>query len=101
MDARFSLFELVRNYVVRKFEGGDVNIIGLNKKGEDYIVLYDDNHRDECLRTLGRYASNDDLSFTWYDAAVLSQKIRQETEKRLVKDRLVSKKFNLDLGLDD
>jgi hypothetical protein len=26
---------------------------------------------------LGRYASNQELSFTWYDAAVLSQKIRQ------------------------
>ena len=31
----------------------------------------------EALRTLGRYASNQELSFTWYDAAVLSQKIRQ------------------------
>jgi len=30
---------------------------------------------------LGRYASNPELSFTWYDAAVLSQKIRQESRK--------------------
>jgi len=28
---------------------------------------------------LGRYASNPELSFSWYDAAVLSQKIRQAT----------------------
>jgi hypothetical protein len=35
--------------------------------------------RAETLRTLGRFASNPQLSFTWYDAAVLSQKIRQET----------------------
>jgi hypothetical protein len=39
--------------------------------------LFDDAHRAETLRTLGRYASNPELSFTWYDAAVLSQKIRQ------------------------
>jgi hypothetical protein len=25
---------------------------------------------------LGRFASNPELSFTWYDAAVLSQKVR-------------------------
>ena len=31
---------------------------------------------------LGRYASNPELSFTWYDAAVLSQKIRQESRKK-------------------
>ena len=30
---------------------------------------------------LGRYASNPELSFTWYDAAVLSQKIRQDSHK--------------------
>ena len=30
---------------------------------------------------LGRYASNPELSFTWYDAAVLSQKIRRESQK--------------------
>jgi hypothetical protein len=27
---------------------------------------------------LGRYASNPDLSFTWYDAAMLSQKVRAD-----------------------
>ena len=30
---------------------------------------------------MGRYASNPDLSFTWYDAAILSQKIRQESQE--------------------
>ena len=29
----------------------------------------------------GRYASNPELSFTWYDAAVLSKKLRQATKK--------------------
>jgi hypothetical protein len=31
---------------------------------------------------LGRHASNPELSFSWYDAAVLSQKIRQEERQR-------------------
>lgn len=54
----------------------DINVLALVKGEERYIFLFDDNHRAECLRTLGRYASNPELSFTWYDAAVLSQKIR-------------------------
>lgn len=55
----------------------DINVLALVKGSERYIFLFDDDNRAEALRTLGRYASNPDLSFTWYDAAVLSQKIRQ------------------------
>lgn len=54
----------------------DINVLALVKGEERYIFLYDDENRAETLRTLGRYASNPQLSFTWYDAAVLSQKIR-------------------------
>lgn len=56
----------------------DINVLALVKGPERYIFLFDDSNRAEALRVLGRYASNPDLSFTWYDAAVLSQKIRQE-----------------------
>ena len=45
------------------------------------MFLFDDASRAETLRMLGRFASNPELSFTWYDAAVLSQKIRQESQK--------------------
>jgi hypothetical protein len=59
----------------------DINVLALVKGAERYVFLYDDSSRAETLRMLGRYASNPDLSFTWYDAAVLSQKIRQEGQK--------------------
>lgn len=59
----------------------DINVMALVKGSERYVFLYDDASRAETLRTLGRYASDPDLSFTWYDAAVLSQKIRQESER--------------------
>ncbi|MEE8253557.1 MAG: hypothetical protein V3R17_06450 [Hyphomicrobium sp.] len=55
----------------------DINVLALVKGRERYIFLFDDTQRAEALRMLGRYASNPDLSFTWYDAAVLSQKVRQ------------------------
>ncbi len=56
----------------------DVNVLSLVKGEERYVFLFNDESRAATLRVLGRFASNPDLSFTWYDAAVLSQKIRQE-----------------------
>ena len=58
----------------------DINVLALVKGAERYVFLYDDSSRAETLRMLGRYASNPELSFTWYDAAVLSQKIRQDAQ---------------------
>ena len=73
----------------------DINVLALVKGTERYVFLYDDTSRAETLRMLGRYASNPELSFTWYDAAVLSQKIRQECRKYSVQTR-----FDLPLPSD-
>lgn len=59
----------------------DINVLALVKGEERYIFLYDDEHRSEALRTLGRFASNAELSFSWYDAAVLSQRVRQTAQE--------------------
>ena len=66
----------------------DINVLALVKGAERYVFLYDDSSRAETLRVLGRYASNPDLSFTWYDAAVLSQKIRQEERQQRTRLRM-------------
>ncbi len=60
----------------------DINVLALVKGEERYIFLYDDTRRAETLRTLGRYASDPDLSFSWYDAAVLSQKVRRASQEQ-------------------
>ena len=54
----------------------DINVLALVKGEERYLFLFNDENKGEALRTLGRYASNSELSFSWYDAAVLSQKVR-------------------------
>jgi len=54
-----------------------VNVLALVKDSERYVFLYDDEGCDSLLRTLGRYAADNELSFTWYDAAVLSRKVRR------------------------
>lgn len=73
----------------------DINVLALVKGEERYVFLYDDASRAETLRTLGRYASNPNLSFTWYDAAVLSQKIRQDEQKQVSQRR-----FDMPLATD-
>ena len=55
----------------------EINVLAMVKGEERYIFLYDDEHRVETLRMLGRYAADPQLSFSWYDAAVLSKKIRE------------------------
>lgn len=58
----------------------DINVLALVKDGERYIFLYNDARRAETLRTLGRFASDPELNFSWYDAAVLSQKVRNNAD---------------------
>lgn len=77
----------------------EINVLALAKGSERYIFLFDDEHRSEALRTLGRFASNPELSFSWYDAAVLSQKIRQETPPAA--PTLPSSRFTLPLPSDN
>ncbi|WP_437201615.1 hypothetical protein [Planctomicrobium sp. SH664] len=55
----------------------NINVIALVKDGERYVFLYDDQSAPQLLQTLGRYAADPELNFTWYDAAVLSQKVRR------------------------
>lgn len=66
----------------------DINVLALVKGRERYVFLYDDTQRAEALRMLGRYASNPELSFSWYDAAVLSQKVRQSGPVSPLLDRI-------------
>ena len=57
-----------------------MNVLALVKESERYIFVYDDDSPSELLQQLGRFASDAELSFTWYDAAVLSQKVRRLRE---------------------
>lgn len=60
----------------------EINVLALVKGNERYVFLFDDANRTETLRQIGRFAANPELSFTWYDAAVMSQKIRQTAHQQ-------------------
>lgn len=66
----------------------DINVIALVKGEERYIFLFNDSQKSETLRTLGRYASDSNLSFSWYDAAVLSQKVRSAKKTQSAPEQL-------------
>lgn len=52
-----------------------INVLALVRGEERYVFLYDDESADQLLRTLGEYAADPELTFSWYDAAVMSQRI--------------------------
>jgi hypothetical protein len=72
----------------------DINVLALVKGEERYIFLYDDDHKSDALRTLGRFASNPELSFSWYDAAVLSQRIRQTAMQQRAEEQTAAPMHN-------
>lgn len=51
-------------------------VIALVKGEERYVFIFDDGNLAEALRTFGRFACNPELSFSWYDAAVLAKRVR-------------------------
>jgi hypothetical protein len=63
-----------------------MNVLALVKDSERYVFIYDDESPGALLQTLGRFAADTELSFTWYDAAVLSQRVRR-LKRQLERDK--------------
>ena len=76
----------------------EVNVLALVKGEEKFIFLFDDENRDETLRQLARFAADPELDFSWYDAAMLSRKIRDAVPSD--DDLLASEEFD-SLSMDD
>ena len=53
-----------------------IHVLAFVKGSERYVFLFDEDNRVEVLRTFGRFASNPELRFSWYDAALLSHRVR-------------------------
>ena len=53
-----------------------VNVLALVRNGQRYIFLYDDNSVRQVLSQLTEFAGDPELDFTLYDAATLSQRVR-------------------------
>jgi hypothetical protein len=58
--------------------GHEFNILALIKGHERYVYVYDDASRPSLLRAFNAQAADPRLSLNWFDAAVLTQKAREQ-----------------------
>lgn len=54
----------------------EIRVTAIVKGNERYVLLYDEATLPQAMWTLARWASNPELSFSWYDAACASQRMR-------------------------
>ena len=57
----------------------EFNILALVKGGERYVFVYDDDSRQTLIEALRDQAADPQLTLNWFDAAVLTDKARQQT----------------------
>ena len=56
----------------------EFNVLALIKGSERYIFVYDDDSRQPLIDAFRDQAADPRLSFTWFDAAVLTEKAREQ-----------------------
>jgi hypothetical protein len=57
------------------------NVLALIKGNEKYVYVYDDDSRQSLIDALRDQAADPRLSFTWFDAAVLTEKAREQARE--------------------
>jgi hypothetical protein len=58
--------------------GREFNVLALIKGDERYVYVYDDASRVPLLEMFQAQAGDPNLSLNWFDAAVLTQKAREQ-----------------------
>ena len=58
--------------------GQEFNVLALIKGAEHYVYIYDDDSRETLLEAFRDQAGNGQLSLSWFDVAVLTQKAREQ-----------------------
>ena len=82
----------------------EVNVIALVKGKERYVFLYNDRKRQDMIEHFSLCASDPEQSFSWRDAAVLTQKALREkraaelTTARKTFQKRVARKKSLDVS---
>ena len=56
----------------------ELNVLALIKGEERYVFVYDDESRQPLIDAFRDQAADPQLSFTWFDAAVLTDKAREQ-----------------------
>jgi hypothetical protein len=56
----------------------EVNVLALIKGAERYVFVYDNASREALVDAIRDHAADPALSFSWFDAAVLTEKAREQ-----------------------
>ena len=56
----------------------DLNVLALFKGGERFIFVYDDESHAALLTELKDVAADPDVALNWFDAAVLTERSREQ-----------------------
>jgi hypothetical protein len=56
----------------------EFNVLALIKGNERYVFVYDDDSRQTLIDAFRDQAADPQLSLTWFDAAVLTEKAREQ-----------------------
>jgi hypothetical protein len=64
----------------------DLNVLALFKGDERFIFVYDDASRAELLDTIRNLAADPTASVNWFDAAVLTERARQQATQAAAND---------------
>ncbi len=65
-----------------------MNVLALVRDKHRFVFLYDDNSVETMLTKLIQYASDPELEFTWYDAAMLAQRVRRMLEQQQFEEQM-------------
>ena len=58
----------------------EYNVLALIKGSERYVFVYDDGSRQVLIDNFRDLAADPHTSFTWFDAAVLTDKAREQAQ---------------------
>jgi hypothetical protein len=58
----------------------ELNVLALFKGDERYIFVYDDDSRDALIDDIRDKAADPVIPINWFDAAVLTQRVRDHEE---------------------
>jgi hypothetical protein len=80
-----SLSELVTKFHEASLFGEEVvqnelSVLALIKGNERFIYVFDDSSREMLINAIRDQAANPGVSLSWFDAAVLTERVRQQAK---------------------
>lgn len=79
----------VEGYGVRR----ELNVLALVKGEERYVFVYDDGCSQELLDAFRQYAADPNYNFSWFDAAVLTDKAKEQIANQPAKSNRISSRI--------